>query len=419
MQVLLATVLLFSIAGCGADELSGRFPAAYGSFGNEMRPPTDYYRALLVTRFNTNDTTVTSDRKVFLNFGGGEIYKGFDKNQSFILCNEAITINPAALTVREQEEVFDEVKKLFSVADAPLSLVLDEPLTGDYSTVHIGGEHHALGCQSQPVLGIAPSDQGDVNPADVGFVFSNMRELLPHAIAHVVGRVSGLPLQNNARDTVMARHISNHTPLVLRAQERQILRTQHTAAARVASDKLPGETFISTISAMLGELDKDEMLDIGPLQEELRTIVPTTVKLPALARALSVIHILGLDQESLKQNGKWGTLKNILGKVLKNTIIKSVQKPRAVRNNVSTSIADALGDAWQKNKSASKQDRRLTRLPDLARLLELDTLHESAQLFPLLHAQRQLLARTVDGTEHDSMLSLLKVGYFQQLAAKE
>ena len=191
------------------------------------------------------------------------------------------------------------------------------------------------------------------------------------------------------------------------------MRNQHTAAARIAGDELPGEIFISTISTTLGELDADEVLDITPLQGELRVLMPAEVKLPALARALSAIHVLGLDNEDFKKSGKWGKIKSVLGKVLKKTIIKSVQKPRDVRGNISSSIADVLGDTLQKNKTTQK--RRLTRLPNLTSLLELDTLTESAQLFPMLQAHRQLLDHQ-HGTEYDSMLSLLKVGYFQRLA---
>ena len=413
MQTLLTMLLLVSMVNCGVDELSARLSSVQGNFGNEVRPPMDYYRALLTARVNDNITSNASYGKVFLNFGGGEIFRGFGKNQSFIPCDTSVVISPAVLTIEEQESIFDEARNLFNTEDVPLALVLDEPLTGDYSTVHIGGWYHSLGCRGQAVLGTAPSDHGNVNPADVGFVFNNERELLPRAIAHVVGRMSGLPLQNQANN-IMGRHISAHTPLVLSEQERQILRNQHSTAARIAGDDLPGEIFISAISTTLGELDADEVLDITPLQGELRVLVPAAVKLPALARALSAIHALGLDREDFnKKSGKWGKIKSALGKVLKKTLIKSVQKPRDVRANVSSSIADVLGDAWQKNKKT--QARRLRRLPNLTSLLELDALTESAQLFPMLQAHRQLLNHQ-HGTEHDSMLSLLKVGYFQRLA---
>ena len=52
MQILLVMLLLVSVIGCGADELSTRLSSTHGSFGNEIRPPTNYYRALLADRFN-------------------------------------------------------------------------------------------------------------------------------------------------------------------------------------------------------------------------------------------------------------------------------------------------------------------------------------------------------------------------------
>ena len=413
MQILLVMSLLVAMAGCGVDELSSRLSSTQGSFGNEIRPPAGYYRTLLADRFN-NDSSGVTHSKIFLNFGGSEIYRGFDKNESFIPCNKRVSISPASLTSREQESIFDEVRNLFNAEDVPLDLVLDEPLSGDYSTVHIGGWHHSLGCRGQAVLGYAPSDHGNVNPADIGFVFNNTQNVLPRAIAHVVGRISGLPLQSQAQDTIMSRHIHAHTPMVLSEQERQILRSQHTATVHIGSDELPGEIFISTVSETLDELDADEILDISPLQGELRALVPASVKLPALSRSLSALHVLGFDHEAFKKRSKWNKLKSILGKVLKKTIVRSIQKPRDMRGNVAKSIADVLGNTQDERNN--KRDRRLTRLPDLTRLLELDNLTNNAQLFPMLQAHRQLLDHNLSGAEHDSMLSLLKVGYFQRLA---
>ena len=260
------------------------------------------------------------------------------------------------------------------------------------------------------MLGSAPSDHGNVNPADIGFVFNNTPNVLPRAIAHVVGRISGLPLQSQAQDTIMSRHIHAHTPMVLSEQERQILRSQNSATVHIGSDELPGEIFISTVSETLDELDSDEVLDISLLERELRVLVPDTVKLPALARSLSAIYVLGLDHEAFKKRSKWNKVKSILGKVLKKTIIRSVQKPRDVRGNITKSIADVLGN--NEDRSNNRQDRRLTRLPNLTSLLELDNLTNNAQLFPMLQAQRQLLDHNLSGIEHDSMLSLLKLVIF-------
>ncbi len=415
MQILLVTVVLMSVFSCGVDEFSARLPSARGSFGGEVRPPADYYRALLTTRFNLAQDS-TWPGKIFLNFSGSEVSRGFDKQESFLLCNKNAVIDQAPLRAGEQESIYDELAEFFNAEDVPLDLVMDEPFAGDYSTVHIGGWHHSLGCRGQPVLGSAPSDHGDVNPADIGFVFNAEPELLTPAIAHVIGRMIGLPLQNQADDTIMGRFIDSHTPLVLNEQARKILRTQYTAAARVAADELPGSVFVSAIGAVLGGIESQEVLDISPLQAELRHIVPETVALPELARSLTAVRMLGLDGHDFKKSGKFATVKGVITDVLKRVVIKSVKKPRDVRGNIATSIADAISGAWGKNKGENKQDRRLTKLPNLAVLLELDNLSTPAQLFPPLQAQRQLLKRDFSGAEYDSMQSLLKVGYFQRLS---
>lgn len=415
MQVLLVIMLLTSALSCGVHEFSARSPMAQGSFGREMRPPADYYRALLADHFNGQSNHIAHG-KVFLNFSGGEVFRGFGKKESFIPCNKSAVISPASASVSEQESIYDELVKFFNAEDMQLDLVMDEPFEGDYSTVHIGGWYHSLGCRGQPVLGSAPSDHGNVNPADIGFVFNNEPELLTPAVAHVIGRIIGLPIQNQADDTIMGRFIDSNTPLVLNEQARQILRTQHNAAARIAADDLPGNVLVSAIGSVLDDIEQDEMLDISPLQAELRQFIPATVKLPELARSLTAIHQLGLDGYDFKKSGKLGKVKGILTEVLKKTVIKSVKKPRDVKGNITSSIADAIGDALGKNKNKDTQDRHLTALPNLAVLLELDNLSTPAQLFPLLQAQRQLIKRDFNGAEYDSMQSLLKVGYFQRLS---
>ncbi len=417
MQILLMIVLLMSALSCGVDEFSARSPFARGSFGGEVRPPVDYYRSLLAARFNASNKS-TPHGKVFLNFSGGEVFRGFDKKESFLPCNKKVVISSASIGMGEQESIYDELAEFFNAEDIPLDLVMDEPFEGDYSTVHIGGWYHSLGCRGQPVLGSAPSDHGNVNPADIGFVFNAELELLTPAIAHVIGRMIGLPLQNQADDTIMGRHIDNNTPLVLNEQARQILRTQRTAAARIASDELPGNVFISAIGSVLDEIEQDEVLDISMLQAELLLIVPEEVKLTGLARSLTAIHMLGLDGYDFKKSGKWGKVKDVLTDVLKETVIKSVKKPNDVGNNVSSSISDVLNDVLGNNKNDRQniQNRHLTELPNLAVLLELDNLISPAQLFPILQVQRQLIERDFSGAEYDSMQSLLKLGYFQRLS---
>ena len=416
MQMLLMTMLLIFVVSCGVDDFSARSPSAQGSFGGEVRPPADYYRALLVARFHQrHDNSADTHNKVFLNFGGGEIVRGFGKNESFLPCNKSAVISPAQLNIKTQESIYDELADFFNAEDAHLDLVLDEPLSGDYSTVHIGGWPHALGCREQALLGSAPSDRGNVNPADVGFVFNTDEELMPAAIAHVIGRMLGLPVQNQADDTIMARHIDTHTPLVLNEQARQTLHNQRRAAARVANDDLPGQVFVHAIGSVLDDIDPDEEVDIRPIQAELRLIVPDEIKLPGLERALTAIYMLGLESGDFKKNGNWNKVRDALTSVFKKAIAKSIKNPRDVSGNVSSSVADVLGNAWGKNKTNNTEEQRITELPDISALLELDALTDSAQLFPLLDAQRQMIDHNFNKMESSSLQSLLKVGYFQRI----
>ena len=414
MQVLLLMIPL--LLSCGNDALSLRSPSAYGSFGSETRPPADYYRALLTARFNARPEARQniSPAKVFLHFGGAEVVRGFASDESFLPCNERAIVSPTALSIAAQEDVYDELAAFFRSEDVELDLVLDEPFSGDYSTLHVGGRYYALGCRGQEVLGAVPSDHGDVNPADIGFVFDRGHEeqdLLTRAIAHAIGRMVGLPVHNREDTTIMGRQLRASTPLVLSEQERQIFRARHADIFdHLLGDELPGEIFVNAVSTVLAEVDYDEVLDITPLQQQLRVIVPDAVQLPDLDRALTAVADLGLEAGDFRRNNSWRKIKRVFTSVLRKSVRKSIDQPSDLKGNVVSSIDDVFGDKLKD----SKHTQRLTKLPDLSALLGLDTL-ANAQLFPLLTAHRQLLARTLDRQERDSMESLLKVGYFQRL----
>lgn len=422
MKMLPFIMLSVFAASCGADELVLRSLSVQGSFGGEVRPPVGYYSALLAERFESSsriNTQAVPRGKIFLNFAGGEVFKGFSSKESFLPCHERVHIASSSLTMQEQEGVYDELANFFDTEHVQLDLVIDEPLEGNYSTVHVGGWYDALGCRGQAVLGSAPSDHGNVNPADTGFVFSaeyREQNLVTRAVAHVIGRMIGLPVQNQ-QESLMGRNITAATPLRFNESARRVLKNQHNFIYdhRDRGGDLPGQLFVNTVGRVLTEIKDSDALDVTPLESQLRGIVPADIKLPGLGRALAALSALGLDKHGFQKNNKWeNKIKDVLTAVLKQSAAKSVKKPREVRDNVTSSISDVLGDAFGDGNS-KRSTSLLTALPDVAALLELDHLSSSAQLFPLLNTHQQLIAKEFSGRDHESMQSLLKVGYFQRL----
>jgi hypothetical protein len=139
---------------------------------------------------------------MWLNFGGATVERGYLKGQSFLVCSEKATIAAsAALTSASQEEIVKNVQGFYTAAGANLTVTGTKPVSGDYTTVIVGGSLTDLGCSDAGEFGAAPLDIGNANHNDIAFVFAASGisdKQLAVNIAHVSAHTYGL---GNVSDT--------------------------------------------------------------------------------------------------------------------------------------------------------------------------------------------------------------------------
>lgn len=198
---LVGVMLTSLIVACGAEPDS-RFGSddANGFRGRDkvVKPPRAYYDSLLADRMqlaNSGMLQKPQDPILWLNFAGATVSKGYDSGQSFLPCKNSATIPQSQLSFNSQQEIANMVAGHFSNAGAKVEVTTEQPASGDYTTIHVGGDYGSLGCASSAnPAGLAPFDVGNANPSDIGFVFpqSNDLESLARTIAHEAGHTYGL-----------------------------------------------------------------------------------------------------------------------------------------------------------------------------------------------------------------------------------
>ena len=93
---------------------------------------------------------------MWLNFGGATVERGYLKGQSFLVCSEKATIAASsALTTASQDEIVNNVQSFYTAAGANLTVTGTKPVSGDYTTVIVGGSLTDLGCSDGGEFGAA------------------------------------------------------------------------------------------------------------------------------------------------------------------------------------------------------------------------------------------------------------------------
>lgn len=207
-RTLPASTLLLLLTACGAAPDDHASADGRGIYGRDriVNPPKPYYDALLSERMELASSGAlgsATEQTLWLNFQGATVKQGYGRSESFLPCATSAKIPAAGLAAKDQLEVARQVAQFYADAGVKLAITLDQPSTGDFTTMHVGGSYANLGCPGgSSVAGIAPFDPGNANPNDVGFVFVRSKDLkyLARTIAHESAHSFGLDHTNNKVD---------------------------------------------------------------------------------------------------------------------------------------------------------------------------------------------------------------------------
>ncbi len=199
-----AAGLTLLLAACGVNPGDFKERNSEGCH-DKVIPPKGYYDALMAEKVKGLGLAAASTPKtLYLNFDGGMIEKGFNRGQSFIACSALSNLPESGLSPADRDEIISRVSMHFEAAGVELTVTATMPLSGDYTTLHVGGSYGSLGCtESQSTLGIAPFDDGNQNLNDVGFAFTKYETdigVIADTVAHEAGHTYGLDHTVNVKD---------------------------------------------------------------------------------------------------------------------------------------------------------------------------------------------------------------------------
>ena len=144
--------------------------------------------------------------KLWINFNGATVAKGYEVGSSFMLCQASTTIAPiAALTSTDKATIVAAVQGYFTSAKVDLDVTSTKPSAGSYTTVIVGGSIADLGCADHGEYGASPLDLGNANKNDIAFAFAKTGisdQQLAVNIAHVAGHTYGLETAADPADVM-------------------------------------------------------------------------------------------------------------------------------------------------------------------------------------------------------------------------
>ena len=202
--------IITAITSCGSPTSTSRMGSGDGNGlrGRDkiMTPPKEYYDSLMSERMqlaSTGALATAKEQVLWINFNGATVQQGYTRGTSFLPCKDSVSIPASGIGAADQQIILNKVAEFYSNAGTKVSITFDQPASGDFTTIHVGGNYGTLGCAGgSAVAGIAPFDVSNANPNDIGFVFTNTRdvEALAETIAHESGHSFGLDHTDNKSD---------------------------------------------------------------------------------------------------------------------------------------------------------------------------------------------------------------------------
>ena len=195
-------------ASSESDQESTTSESTPYKLGKAVVPPAEYGDAVFKEAMdeaaanpNALFSVLGEPQTLFLNFQGAEVLKGFGRGQSFLPCTDSVNVPGGGFSGSQIQQIVGMVSGYFGDANVDLDVTSIMPLSGDFTTVHVGGTPDVLGCDlGQNVLGMAPLDLGNINLNDTAFVFGDGQGNLQNiatAIAHQAGLSFGLQQVDN------------------------------------------------------------------------------------------------------------------------------------------------------------------------------------------------------------------------------
>ena len=448
-------------SGASADQTPEDKPAGKYAYDVTSRPAKDYGDATFALRLSLIDETPDAKAVVWVNFDGATVAKGVKSGQSFLVCGASAIIAPSKLTTPERDAIVKFVQGVFDQAGAPVTIATEVPARGAYTSVHVGGFYKDLGCgDGQGQIGAAPLDLANLNPADVAFVFSNMIrdwKAVAFAVAHEVGHTYGLEHTSDPHD-VMYGASGPSTATFLKAKISVADREQDGAAllranlgleeggsaalAAVATPpaaateiakiftnlpdalkQIPGLDQLAALAKLLPELTPDQIADITKLLPAIAKALPAGIKVPELARVLTLIAVAqkAATTEAAKTGGVGAGISGVLNPKTIGSIailagmagagdITAVLKTIGILGTVlNPTPAPAPSGA-----PAPQGPPSLSDVPNLAIILGLDKVKNLEQLLALLQAQVKVIRDNVSGPAQTALISTLKLAFAQE-----
>jgi hypothetical protein len=452
---LMLVILLLASCGAAPDERSSA--DARGTYGRDraVTPPKAYYDALLADRMELASSGALGNQSMqtlWLNFNGATVKQGYGRSESFLPCTSKAKIPASGLSSSDQLDVARSVAQFFADAGVRLAITIDQPSTGDYTTMHIGGSYASLGCPGGgSVAGIAPFDPSNANPNDVGFVFVRSKDLntLARTIAHESAHSFGLDHTDNKLDlmyptdsalqtaftvgntadgssqdgpallqtalgsgsaTVSGNPVASVTqpPVIKPPLQNQVKAFPNIPGSLPA---LPGLGNLGGLSTIVNGLPATINVALScVLPAVINGAIPMAVQLPNSSTALSALTVL--QAATMAQNNGTMNMLNLIGLVSGVPNVNQILTIAGIVINASQCLGQITPISIP--GITATMPGQLSTSVNVAQILGMQTITNPSQLIALLPQYAQVIAANGQSVNTQALMSLVMMAVAQQ-----
>ena len=418
-------------------------------------PPRAYYDALLTDRMelaSSGALATAIEQVLWINFRGASVEQGYARGQSFLPCNPLTKIPASGLSAREQQSVTTEIAQFYSNAGVRIHLTLEEPTSGDYTTMHVGGSYANLGCPGgASVAGIAPFDTANANPNDVGFVFVKSKDMhaLARTIAHESAHSFGLDHTKNKSDLMYPTDspsqtafsigdtdagVSQDGPSMLQAAlgsgsatisgNPVAATTQPVVVAPTPQNNvtnlpnipaglpaIPGLASLGGLSAIASGMPAHSGISLGcVLPSVLSGAIPASAPLPNSTGALAVLTVL--QSASMSQNSGVISTANLIGLLAGVPNVGQILTLAGIGLNTSQCLSKITPISIP--GITAIMPGQLSSGINVAQILGMQSVSNPSQLIALLPQYAQVIGANAQGANAQSLMSIVMIAVAQQ-----